>query len=394
MRPASPPLFSIRLIAGWLAAAALTTAVSFYLITRDSSGEQRPGDAAPTIYSRSALGYAAFYHTLQRVGIPVVEGTSPALAAADSVVVIAEPNRDERTLARVRATLRTAPAILLVLPKREGRVDPVRPDWLAKTRLLPADDVLRVLALVDEGATVERFDLTGTLRARNGLSDAAVVGIPQFVRSRMIEPVLDGAAGTLIGEVRTPGRRLVVVADPEILENHGLTRGDNALIAVALIRSLRAKGSERVVFDEVVHGYVAEPFGWLRLLFTFPFVLVTTQIAVAVALVLWSGSGRFGSPKPREPALALGKQSLIAAGARLFELAGDAHYLADRYVDAVLRETARRLQVPRGLSRPELIAWFARTGRAAPAAGAAGPTGLIAEAKAMHEWRREVLDES
>ncbi len=397
MSAAAAPLFSVRLVAGWLAAAALACALSLFMITRSSPAGEHAANAAPTIYSRSAIGYAALYHTLERLGIPVAEETSAAGAPGDAaVVVIAEPNRDEYVLARVRAELRHARAVLLVLPKREALIDPDQPDRIRADRHLPVETVQRVLALADAQGTVDREPALTAVQAKAPLGGTApAIGSDvQLAGSTSLDPLLSAAGGTLIGELRGFAGRVVVVADPDLLENHGLLRGDNAALAVALVRELRGGSSGRVVFDEAVHGYVARPFGALRLLFSFPFVLVTAQIVIASALLAWAGSARFGAPKPRAPALTTGKRALIETGARLFTVAGRLRFIAERYADAVLRESAQALHAPRGLAREELLAWFERTGRPAPAFAAADDAGtVLAEAQAMHTWRRDALDE-
>jgi hypothetical protein len=396
MSAAAPPLFSVRLVAGWLAAAALACALSLFMITRSSPAGEHAANAAPTIYSRSAIGYAALYHTLERLGIPVAEGTSAAAPADAAVVVIAEPNRDEYVLARVRTELHHARAVLLVLPKREALIDPDQPDRIRADRLLPLETVQRVLALADAQGTVDRGSALTEVRAKAPFAGAAPAtgSDVQLALSASLDPLLSAAGGALIGELHGFGGRVIVVADPDLLENHGLLRGDNAALAVALVRELRGDSRGRVVFDEAVHGYVARPFGALRLLFSFPFVLVTAQIVIASALLAWAGSARFGAPKPRAPALTTGKRALIETGARLFAVAGRLRFVADRYADAVLRETAQALHAPRGLAREELLAWFERTGRPAPALAAPDDAGtLVAEAQAMHTWRRDALDE-
>jgi hypothetical protein len=394
VRTKPPPLFSIRLVALWLAAAALACAFSFFLMTRDTTGENRPDEAGPTIFSRSAIGYGAFYHTLRTLGVSVAESTA-AVPSGAALVVIAEPNRDERTLAHVRDVIARAPSVLLILPKRKGRPDPERPWFLRYDELLPAREVQRVLDTAGAQATVDRGEERGAWRTIAPIENAPSIGDAQLVRSPPLEPFLDAPGGVLIGEFVRGGRRVAVLADPDLAENHGLVRGDNAAIAVALVRSLRGEGGGRVVFDEAVHGYISRPFGFAQLLFGFPFVLVTAQLALAAALLVWSAAGRFGAPKPREPALPAGKRTLIESGARLFELADHAQYLADRYADAVVRETARRLQAPRGLTRAQLAAWFTEAGRPLPAApAAAGASGAVDRAYAMHAWRRVALDES
>src|SRR5581483_6130827 len=151
-----------------------------------------------------------------------------------------------------------------------------------------------------------------------------------------------------------------------------------------------------VLFDEDVHGYGSDPLGLLRLVFGFPFVLITLQIAIAAALLAWSGAVRFGAPVPREPALGIGKRSLVESAARLLDEACDPRYVVERYRETLLRDAAAREHAPRGLSIPGLRAWFEARNRPAgdwtePLPDAAK---ALAAAEAMYRWRNEVLDGS
>ena len=393
---AATPLFSVRLAAGWLAAAALTFAFSFYFMTRGGGSAHDADDTGPTIYSKSALGYATLYHMLPRMGIPVSVNTAATGPPPDAaLVVVAEPNGDAGTLARVRNEVQRARTVLLILPKRTGEADSRHHDRVRSDALLPLRRAEQVLALVDPSATLDRYGTTEVWNARAPLGAAPRIAGPQLVRSTRMRPLLQAAGGILVGEIPDNERRVVVVTDPDILENHGIARGDNALIATSIVRSLRGASGGRVVFDETAHGIIARPFSALRLLFGFPFAFVTAQVALAAALLLWAGSARFGAPRPREPTLPLGKRSLIESGSRLLEYAARLSFLVERYAEAVLRETAQAVGAPRGLTRDQLVGWFARTGRPVPAAAAdTSADTTTATAEAMYRWRDDVLDES
>ena len=389
------PLFSVRLAAGWLAAAALTFAFSFYFMTRGGSSAHEADDTGPTIYSKSALGYAALYHALPRMGIPVSANTAAAGPSAGAAVVVAEPNGDAGALGRARNELYRASAVLLILPKRTGEPDPRHRDRLRSDALLPLRHAEDVLALVDPTATLGRYGTTEGWNVRAPVTAAPRIAAPQLARTTRMQPLVQAPGGILVGEIPDNERRVIVVTDPDIFENHGIARGDNALIAASIVRSLRGTSGGLVVFDETVHGIIARPFSAMRLLFGFPFAFVTAQVALAAALLLWSGSARFGAPRPREPALPLGKRSLIESGSRLLEHAARLPFLIERYAEAVLRETAQAVNAPRGLTRDQLVAWFARTGRAVPAAAADTTADTTtATAEAMYRWRDDVLDES
>jgi hypothetical protein len=120
----------------------------------------------------------------------------------------------------------------------------------------------------------------------------------------------------------------------------------------------------------------------LGILFQFPFVLVTLQMALAIALGVWAATGRFGMPAALPPPIEAGKRSLIEAGAQLLDRWGKKDALAERYFDAMVRDAGREMRAPRGLDTPGLLAWFAQTGRSAPAAGA--------PAQAVYAWRKEL----
>jgi len=252
-----------------------------------------------------------------------------------------------------------------------------------------------VLALVDPRATVGRYGTIEQWTSQGPDAEAPRLAQAQLARSPRMHGLVQAADGILIGEIGNGAWRAVVVTDPDIAENHGFSRGANASIVASIVRRLRGNRAGRVVFDETVHGIVARPFSAMRLLFGFPFAFVTLQVAIAAALLLWSGSVRFGTPRPREAALPLGKRSLIESGSRLLEHAARLPFLIERYAEAIVRETAQAVNAPRGLTHDQLVAWFNATGRTVPAAAAdtiADTT--TATAEAMYRWRDDVLDES
>jgi hypothetical protein len=101
-----------------------------------------------------------------------------------------------------------------------------------------------------------------------------------------------------------------------------------------------------VIFEEMIHGFAPRPFSLLNILFQFPFVLVTVQMAFAIALLIWAATARFGAPLAIAPPLEAGKRSLIDTGARLLTQAGRISDLSARYVEAVVADTARALRSP------------------------------------------------
>jgi hypothetical protein len=143
-------------------------------------------------------------------------------------------------------------------------------------------------------------------------------------------------------------------------------------------------------------------------LFEFPFVLATLQGVVAVGLLLWATMGRFGAPLPPPPPLQAGKYGLIQNTAKLFDFAGYQAVMVQRYVQALMRDMARQLHAPPGLSEDATAEWLARIGHArgvdfdcAAALRRAddlaryrksSPAPLAALARDVFRWKQEITD--
>src|SRR5215471_10302376 len=320
---------------------------------RGAASLAHPDPVGPTAYSKSAIGHAAFLRLLQQLDIPasISESGSGGHVGPEDVLVIAEPRTDESTLAEVSAML-TARNVLLVLPKRTGKPDPDKPYWLAADKLVAEDAVKRVLRLADPEASVVR-----DAAAPSGVAINRV----QLIRSQKLRPILAGPDGTLIGELRIGNRRIVILSDPDLIANHALARGNNSVVAVSLIRNLRARNNlGEVIFDEFIHGFSPKPFHLLGILFQFPFNLVTLQMALAAALLAWAATARFGAPAPLPLPIEAGKRSLIDTGARLLVQTSRIPDLSARYCEELIRDTVRAVgqrsnasRAPRNPSSPQ-----------------------------------------
>ena len=394
-------LFAPKMLIAWVVVAVLLAAAAFYFGAVDQG---RPDAVGPSTFSRSALGHAGIADMLRRLGFTVVKSRSDSLGRLrpDGVLVVAEPNiskpQDVQPLLLARN-------VLLVLPKRVGLRSRDRPEWVERTMVIPVARAAAVLTLPNVKAEVVRAE-AGAAWSRNELGPAPkIAGSVQLIKSTALRPVVATDNGMLVGELRINTRRLWVLSDPDVLENHGIGEADNAAFALALINGLRGRNGN-VVFDETVHGY-AEPAGkpW-QLLFEFPFVLATLQGVIAVGLLLWATMGRFGAPLPPPLALESGKHGLIQNTAKLFEFAGYQAVMVQRYVQAVVRDVARQLHGPAALTEADAAAWLDRVGRArgVDISCAAlllrasdldrrrdGAT-LASLARDTYRWKREIVD--
>jgi hypothetical protein len=429
------PIFSRRVLIGWTAGAITVFALSLYLMgTGGQSGQDSTGAST---FSRSAIGHAGIAEVLQQLGLPVVKSQYDSLEKLSSggVLVIAEP-RPSRQSEETLRTLLKANTILLVLPKWTGEPGGQKSGWLREARQRSLGDAQWAINLVAPRAEVvrESEDVKWTT---NALALAPNLVSPvQLVRGAGLRPIIGSERGMLVGEISDRNRRIWVLADPDVISNHGLARDGNAALAVAIINRLRAplpgpppragegkgsakggssakggggaKGGGPVVFDETVHGYATKPASPFLLLFRFPFVIATVQGLIAVALLLWATMARFGAAEQAPPPLQAGRSGLLQNMARLIEFTGHQGPMITRYIQETLRDVARQLHAPRGLAGDALVAWLERVGASrgvsvdcaavVQRADALGSTRrrdlspLIRLARDIHRWKGEILD--
>lgn len=172
------------------------------------------------------------------------------------------------------------------------------------------------------------------------------------------------------------------LSDPDLLDNHGLSLGDNAAYAVAMLRGLRGADSRPILLD-AVPGEVAtsqQPAadkpqytrnaGDLVRLLHWPLSALWAMGLLVAALAFWRGARRFGPPtREDEHSPELSKRAAIEAQARLLRLAGADREMARDFVQARLSELSQRLFGPHAAPGPERL--WARLARRDAATGIA-----------------------
>jgi hypothetical protein len=204
------------------------------------------------------------------------------------------------------------------------------------------------------------------------------------------------------------GPEVFLVSDPDLFNNHGLGRADNAVAFHELL--VHRLGAQGVIFDETIHGFVHDP-GLLEEAFRFPLVLATLQAFVLVGTVLWAGVGRFGKPlpPPAEAGPPPGKTVLIDNTARLLTRGGDVSEALSQYYRQTTRAVAAHYFLPPDLPEAEIVERLRRIAKARgvrtdlstlaerirhlPAAGVRGVgERAVRIARRLHRWRLEMMD--
>jgi hypothetical protein len=366
-------------------------------------------------YSPSAIGYQALVELLETSDATTVVSTT-TITETEGVGLVHLMLEPKLTTERQRRlfeeglleSIVSGANIVVVLPKWRSRADYSKRGWVESVSQRPQSEVEQVLA----GVIMESPDSTvgGLIRLSDDPGEVSTtpwpdrvpkLPYPQLTKEgyRGSESVLATGNGSLISYW---GDGIYVISDPDLLNNAGLGKGDNAAIVHDfLVSHLKTK---RIIVDETVHGYVRAKSIWSELL-DFPLNLVTLHFTLLMALVLWATVGRFGKPQTPPPRIPPGKEALIQNTADLLSLAGHPGHSLRRYFRLQVDEAARACGLPPvgdteerikkldSLSRSRGATEDASQLRASVrhlADGAPDRGRVLAVAQMIHRWKNEV----
>jgi hypothetical protein len=139
---------------------------------------------------------------------------------------------------------------------------------------------------------------------------------------------------------------LIIVFEPDLVNNYGFNQQANAQFAERLFRLARGNDKTGIVFDMTLNGY-ASSANLLTLAFTPPFLAATLCMLLAAMAIGWRAFVRFGPPRRATRAIAFGKRALIANAAGLIQRTKRLHLVAVPYADKVRERLAKALALPR-----------------------------------------------
>ena len=355
-------IFNRRVLRAAVAVAALSLAVTTALALFTEALNPARSAHADT-FSRSAVGFWGLRALLDAEGLPVVisrSDTASRLWLPGSALVLLAPPADDLDALRdlaVEARAHGAP-ILLVAPKWRAIVDATRTGWVERVEPLPAADVAAVLDAVllpppeRPGHRVTRSTTPTTTwhplpRALALPRDSPPIDLtrPQLLHlgDHDLEPLITTDRGALLAR----SGAVWVLSDPDLLANAGLTRGGHTDLTLALLGDWL--GADRLVIDEVLHGFEHHPSLWQSLT-EFPLAILSLHLLGLLALALWAALQRFGQPIPLPPRVTSGKAALIANTAELLTAAGRAGDGLRRYLDLATLTAARDTALPPDLA--------------------------------------------
>ncbi len=345
--------------------------------------------------SNAATGFAGIFDLAEATG------HKPRIIRAEGGwmtddLVVATPDHGQVDMTKFMMA-RHGRATLIVLPKWATQADDKVKGWVDASGLLPRSDPASILAPATDITVTRRRSRGRALHAVRWAPASMNVAAPrplQVMSSAALTPlVTDDAGGIVLGKVKD--QNVYILADPDLLNNHGIRTLDRARAALDLFDFVADNGSTGVAFDVTLNG-LGRGRTPLKLAFEPPFLAMTLALVVALALIGWQALFRFGSARPADRAIAFGKTALIDNSAMIVRKAGREGGLGSRYA-ALVRERARAIfGVPARLTDEEADRYLDRlpgsttfTTLAAEATRARHRDDMLASAQALHQWQQE-----
>jgi hypothetical protein len=239
-------------------------------------------------------------------------------------------------------------------------------------------------ALALDSASLSTPDRTSVLPLVTDENGDVLAG---YLNDRGAYALLDDAAGYSPGdEVDEDLWPVVVVAEPDLMNNYGLARRDRAQLALKIVEATLDDYELPIVFDLTLPG-LGQTRNLLTLAFRPPFLAATLCLLLAALVIAWRALRRFGPPVAEAPALAMGKRQLARNGAGLIERAKRLHLLGPPYAALVAARIASALAI----READPAAREAAIDRALAARGIAGDFPERAEALRRARHRGELL---
>ncbi|MGE3690567.1 MAG: DUF4350 domain-containing protein [Novosphingobium sp.] len=192
---------------------------------------------------------------------------------------------------------------------------------------------------------------------------------------------------------------LVVVFEPDLLNNYGMAKPGNARLADKLLTALGKGAGSKVTFDLTLNGH-GRTANLLTLAFQPPFLAATLCLLIAALAAGWRAFLRFGPPRRAGPSIAFGKRALVSNAAALIRRTRRLHLIAGPYAEHARERHARALALPRMADAEATEAAIdralaSRRGDAPPFSviaarlrAARGPYDMLKAAKDLHSLER------
>jgi hypothetical protein len=335
--------------------------------------------------SKGLNGYAGLVRLAEAHGYDVTRSRSPSGLETEGLLVLTPPaDTDPSELGKLLAKREQIGPTLVIMPKWTALRPPAilpeearekfKAGWVILGPAFAAD--WPTLLPAPYGFTHKLDTLDQNRRARwSGLGaqgSLPTTNVAHALTKDVHETLVSDSSGRalamrVVGEEGTDfydnAHWTLFVAEPDLANNYGLADKQRAAAAIALVDAATYDGDiDQVTFDLTLNGFGASE-NLLTLAFRPPFLAATLCLLLALLIVGWRAFKRFGAAAAEGgPAIAFGKERLIANGAGLILRARRFHLLGAPYATLAARRLAERL----GLARPDAAAIDAALARRLP----------------------------
>lgn len=354
MSAAAPSPFSLRAVLAILIVGTLAFLLTLYFIGVGEVGSDRNSDGGHG-GGKGLNGYAALVRLLESSGREVELSRNAGKLSARGVLVLTPPHSaDGKQLAEVVTRRRAIGPTLIILPKwHAARAPDARKDakdgWVILSGAGSpgwkgfADNITVSLGKTGgwrSGALAGKLPDRRNVQSGDG-GEALVPLVRSDDRTRILAaylvdqghyPALNAMAGAdpALGGDKDYLQPVIFVFEPDLLDNYGMARRENALLADRLITAASGRESLPVIFDLSLNGLGAS-LNLLTLAFTPPFLAATLCLIIAGIVVVWRALRRFGAARAEGRPIALGKRQLVVNSAGLIRRTGRLHLLGPPY---------------------------------------------------------------
>lgn len=369
--PPSP--FPRSTVIGMLLVGALAFVALLWFLGHDSGGSGNDGGAH--VGGKGLTGFAGLAQMLEAEGLDVQRLRNPTLVeSTPGLLVLTPPAEAEgKDIARIVEQRRRIGPTLVITPKwlaaganakkaKRGWVQIFgtnAPNWPGF-----ADNVAVAIGKTD-GPPAQGWRSAwarGRLPDDRQVESGSGKGLVPLVRSgdgRILAAWLDDdgyypALNLLAGIDADYGGNddeiypVVLVFEPDLLDNWGLADKATAKLARDIVLSTADDREQPITFDMTLNGFGAQR-NLLTLAFEPPFLAATAALILAALALAWRAFNRFGPALALAPDYARGKTALVANAAGLIRRAGRVHLVAAPYADAARERVAHALGLPKGL---------------------------------------------
>ncbi len=428
--PAGASPFSPRAVLALILFGAAVFVALLYMIGSGATGGST-NDGGAHAGGKGLNGYAAFADFIERRGYAVRRLRDTRALDDPGLLVLTPPaGADGAAIDKIVRARRSLGPTLVITPKwvavpMPASASGIKRGWVALTGTAPPewkgflDDVGVSIGPMVGGAKWIGGGAQGALpdaqqveSGRGAPVVPLVVGrqdgriLAGYIDDGGSYPALEAMAGRPISHGSDDGnggalQPIIVVFEPDLLDNYGMAGAANALLADRLVHA--ATGGARVVnFDLTLNGFARTP-NLLTLAFTPPFLAATLCLLLAALAVGWRAFLRFGPPRAATRAIAFGKRALVANAAGLIRRSRRLHLITTPYAVRARERLVRTLALPR-LADAEATeaaidrALFARAPDAAPFSvvadrlrAARSPRDIMQAAQDLHALERMLI---